>query len=378
LRSRFGLDPLLSQFETRRPMNSRHQISGAAIALIKRFEGYREKSARLHDGRWTIGYGHTLTAREGARVDEPDAEALLQYDLIAVAHAVNEWTYAPLTQNQFDALVSFAFNVGVENFRHSTTLRRLNEGRMLEAGMAMELWRRADFEGERIVVDALVRRRSCEKTLFLKPVDAWPAAPTPILPPKLDYDTDLVMPSQTPTVVRADLDGDRAVATRESAPIEVPTPPAPVIAPSATETAAAAVAARLEGLFPEGDLDPEGGANRLPGVAATPISHPVPIPPEPSLFDKPLSGAAIPAAAPGPAIDWQSTARRSSSGTSWLFALAILGVAMFLAAVLWGFKTPGIGPLLGWGLGGLGIASVAVAAYLLLARLPDRDSSGGD
>ncbi|HZK98663.1 MAG TPA: lysozyme, partial [Caulobacteraceae bacterium] len=193
-------------------MKARHQISGAAIALITRFEGYRATAARLDDGRWTIGYGHTLTAREGARVDVADAEALLQYDLIAIAHAVNERTYAPLNQNQFDALVSFAFNIGIENFRRSATLRRLNEGRMLEAALAMELWRRADFEGERIVIDALVRRRACEKTLFLTPAGAWPAAPTPMLPPKLDYDTGSVMPSQTPTAVRARLDGDRAVA----------------------------------------------------------------------------------------------------------------------------------------------------------------------
>jgi GH24 family phage-related lysozyme (muramidase) len=64
-------------------MKPRHQISRAAIDLIKRFEGYRAKAARLADGRWTIGYGHTLTAREGAEVSERDAEALLLYDLIA-------------------------------------------------------------------------------------------------------------------------------------------------------------------------------------------------------------------------------------------------------------------------------------------------------
>ena len=129
-------------------MKPRHQVSRAAVDLIKRFEGYRMKAAQLPDGRWTIGYGHTLTAREGATVSEKDAEALLLYDLIAVAHAVNEHTYAPLNQNQFDALTCFAFNIGVSNFTRSGVLRRINEGSLLQAACAMEMWRKADFGGE--------------------------------------------------------------------------------------------------------------------------------------------------------------------------------------------------------------------------------------
>ena len=128
-------------------MKPRYQVSRSAIELIKRFEGYRHQSARLADGRWTIGYGHTLTAREGAEVSEQDAEALLIYDLIAVAHSVNEWVYTPLTQNQFDALTAFAFNIGLDSFRGSSVLRRLNEGALIQAACAMELWRKAEFEG---------------------------------------------------------------------------------------------------------------------------------------------------------------------------------------------------------------------------------------
>ena len=103
-------------------MTPRHKVSKAAVELIKTFEGYRSKAAQLPDGRWTIGFGHTLTAREGAQVSEQDAEALLLYDLIAIAHAVNEQTFTPLTQNQFDALCCFAFNIGVDNFRRSSVL----------------------------------------------------------------------------------------------------------------------------------------------------------------------------------------------------------------------------------------------------------------
>ena len=148
-------------------MEPRHRVSRAAIELIKRFEGYRQTAAQLPDGRWTIGHGHTLTARQGAEVSADDAEALLLYDLIAVAHAINEAVFTPLTQNQFDALASFVFNVGLDSFHQSRVLKRLNEGALIQAACAMEMWRKASVGGERIVVDALVRRRAVEKTLFL-------------------------------------------------------------------------------------------------------------------------------------------------------------------------------------------------------------------
>ena len=141
-------------------MLSRHRVSRAAIELIKRFEGYRRTAAQMPDGRWTIGYGHTLTARAGAEVSEADAEALLVYDLIAVQHAVNESVLAPISQNEFDALCSFAFNIGIDNVRRSQVLKRINAGATVQAACAMELWRKTDFEGERIVLDALVRRRA--------------------------------------------------------------------------------------------------------------------------------------------------------------------------------------------------------------------------
>src|SRR5436190_426149 len=141
-------------------MKPRHQLSRGGLELVKRFEGYRRASARLADGGWTIGYGHTKSAREGAEVSEADAEALLIYDLMAVQADVNRLVFTPLTQNQYDALVSFAFNVGPDAFRTSGVLRRINEGSMLQAAFALEMWRKSDFEGERIVIDALIRRRS--------------------------------------------------------------------------------------------------------------------------------------------------------------------------------------------------------------------------
>lgn len=232
-------------------MKPRHQVSRVAVDLIKRFEGYRQKAAQLPDGRWTVGYGHTLTAREGASVSEKDAEALLLYDLISVAHSVNEHTYAPLNQNQFDALVCFAFNIGLDNFLRSGVLRRINEGSLLQAACAMEMWRKADFEGERIVIDALVRRRAAEKTLFLTPANGeWVPAPSPVLRPKVDYDASCAIPKQTPIAVNARTEGDRVVAEREEGlPLNVVAPEED--GPTATEQSAAAVAARLEAILPD-------------------------------------------------------------------------------------------------------------------------------
>lgn len=232
-------------------MKPRHQVTRTAVDLIKRFEGYRQKAAQLPDGRWTVGYGHTLTAREGASVSEKDAEALLLYDLISVAHSVNEHTYAPLNQNQFDSLVCFAFNIGLDNFLRSGVLRRINEGSLLQAACAMEMWRKADFEGERIVIDALVRRRSAEKTLFLTPANGeWVPAPSPVLRPKVDYDASCAIPKQTPIAVNARTEGDRVVAQREEGlPLNVVVPEED--GPTATEQSAAAVAARLEAILPD-------------------------------------------------------------------------------------------------------------------------------
>jgi lysozyme len=225
-------------------MKPRHQVSRAALELIERFEGYRARAARLPDGRWTIGYGHTRTAREGAEVSQSDAEALLIYDLIEVSAAVNEWTYAPLTQAQFDALCSFALNIGLENFRTSQVLRKVNEGAMLQAACAIDMWRKAEFEGERIVVDALVRRRAAEKALFLTSTDAY--APTPLLPPLVDYEASNLVPRREPAEVRTSLDGDRATAERITPPppqaaseaqATVPDlPPAPEPAPQSEPT----------------------------------------------------------------------------------------------------------------------------------------------
>lgn len=267
-------------------MKPRHQVSRAALELIERFEGYRAKAARLPDGRWTIGYGHTKTAREGAEVSQSDAEALLIYDLIEVSAAVNDWTHAPLNQAQFDALCSFALNIGLENFRTSQVLRKVNEGAMLQAACAIDMWRKAEFEGERIVVDALVRRRAAEKALFLTSTDAY--APTPLLPPLVDYEASNLVPRREPAEVRTSLQGDQAVAERVTAPPPQVPSEAPAAMPEAQPepwTAPAATSASGEATpWPSFNPDAiEPAAPPAPSEPAwTPPEPPIPAPAPPA------------------------------------------------------------------------------------------------
>ena len=285
-------------------MRPRNRVSSVGLELVKRFEGYRRQAAQLPDGRWTIGYGHTLTAREGAQVSEQDAESLLIYDLNGASKTVSELVFTPLNQNQFDALCSFAFNLGPDEFRRSDVLKRLNEGGMVQAACAMEMWRKAEFEGEEIVVDALVRRRAAEKILFLTPVgDAFVPAPSAVLRPRIDVGADDLVPADTPTQLATSLYGASVVVTRGAAPPPEPTPepspppepppppppppsppePEPVIEPAfdlppepavdRVTAAAEAVTARLETLF----ADPaDYGAE--PAALAEPETEPEPAP----------------------------------------------------------------------------------------------------
>jgi lysozyme len=224
-------------------VKSHYQVSQAGLELIMSFEGYREFAAQLPDGGWTLGYGHTKTARFGAQVTRADAKMLLLYDLTEINLAMGELIFTPLSQNQIDALSSFIFNVGQHAFQTSTVLRRVNEGALLEAACAIDLWRRAEIQGDQIIVDALVRRRAAEKALFLTPSSGWAPAPSPVVRARLDQDVWGAMPSSRPLAVHAPLVGELATA-------EIVHEPAPE-AGSRLENASDAVSERLQAILPE-------------------------------------------------------------------------------------------------------------------------------
>lgn len=197
------------------------RLTRASIELVKQFEGLRRTAARLEGGGWTIGYGHTVSAREGTTVDESAAEALLMFDLDRSARLVDDLTFTPLNDNQFSALVAFAFSVGAAAFRRSDVLKRVNEGALLQAAAEIELWRLAEFEDERLVVDALVRRRAAEKLLFLTPPEGFHPLPSAVVPPLFDAAAPELRARADGLAgavgLRTPLDGPVAVSERDEA-----------------------------------------------------------------------------------------------------------------------------------------------------------------
>lgn len=144
-------------------MTQPSRISQAGLDLIKDFEGLRLSAYRDPVGVVTIGYGHTKTARMGQVISAQEAEALLREDVAHFEHCVSRLVEAPLEQHQFDALVSFAYNLGCGALERSTLLKKLNA--LDYPGAADELlrWNRAGGQ----VLRGLVRRREAERALFL-------------------------------------------------------------------------------------------------------------------------------------------------------------------------------------------------------------------
>ena len=103
------------------------KTSRDALNAIKEFEGLRLQAYKCPAGVWTIGYGHTDGVTDGMEITERQATALLKADLIPVEKAVNELGVCK-TQGQFDALVDFAFNLGIEALKGSTLLKCIRRG----------------------------------------------------------------------------------------------------------------------------------------------------------------------------------------------------------------------------------------------------------
>ena len=138
------------------------ETSQNGIELIKEFEGCRQVAYQDSVGVWTIGYGHTKTAYEGQLAIKKTCDKLLAEDIAEFEEYVNKLVKVPLTQNQFDALVVWTFNLGPTNLNESTMLRKLNEGDYGSVPDEMRRWNKAGGE----VLNGLVRRRNAEAELF--------------------------------------------------------------------------------------------------------------------------------------------------------------------------------------------------------------------
>jgi lysozyme len=137
-------------------------------SFVASFEGLRLTAYQDSVGVWTIGYGHTLNVTPGMVITEAQAFALLAIDLGKASNAVNYFLVdkgVKLTQDEFDALCDFVFNLGATAFQNSTMLKLLLAGHIEQAAYQFDLW---DHAGGKMVA-GLLRRRQAETELFEKP-----------------------------------------------------------------------------------------------------------------------------------------------------------------------------------------------------------------
>lgn len=144
------------------------QTSEKGIALIKEFEGCKLTAYQDSVGVWTIGYGWTQPVdgkpiRAGMTIKQETAERLLKTGLVSYESDVSRLVKVGLNQGQFDALVSFTYNLGARSLSTSTLLRKLNAGDYAGAADDFLRWNKAGGK----VLNGLTRRREAERALFL-------------------------------------------------------------------------------------------------------------------------------------------------------------------------------------------------------------------
>lgn len=141
------------------------KASDACVQLIKTFEGLSTSAYVCPAGVLTIGYGHTRDVEKGQVITEKRATVLLMEDLASVAEEVTRILGTQVSQNEFDALCSFTFNLGSGSLLKSTLLKKLKAGDRQGAAQEFLKWNKA---GGRSLA-GLTRRREAEKRLFETP-----------------------------------------------------------------------------------------------------------------------------------------------------------------------------------------------------------------
>lgn len=142
------------------------QINDAGRQLIKKFEALRFRAypdPATGGKPWTIGYGHTAGVTNGDACSQTQADHWLDEDILSTASAVEKAIEVVLSDNQYAALVSFAFNVGIDNFRRSTLLRMINAEDFDGAADQFLRWNKAAGK----VLAGLTKRREAERELFI-------------------------------------------------------------------------------------------------------------------------------------------------------------------------------------------------------------------
>lgn len=147
-------------------------FSDNGVALLKSLEGFRSTAYKDSGGKMTIGYGHLIVNGDGTCVgdilEEVQATGLLKQDVQSAVDCVNACVTVPLNQNQFDALVIFAYNVGNGALQNSTLLHLLNSGDFDGAADQFLVWCKIHTaQGMFVEVAGLKNRRLAEQNLFL-------------------------------------------------------------------------------------------------------------------------------------------------------------------------------------------------------------------
>ncbi|NEO55458.1 MAG: lysozyme [Okeania sp. SIO3B5] len=148
------------------------KISQNCLNIIKKWEGLYLDAYLNSVEIWSIGYGITeysdgKKVKQGDEISIQQARKFLQYKVDKVTDEVNQLIRVSLTQNQFDALVSFCYNVGITTFKYSTLLEKLNQGDYQSAANEFPKWNKVMVNGVKTILPSLVERRDNEKNLFL-------------------------------------------------------------------------------------------------------------------------------------------------------------------------------------------------------------------
>ena len=140
------------------------KISNKGKDLIKKYEGCKLEAYKCPAGIWTIGYGHTdANVTSGTKITQEQANKLFNQDIKKFEKGVEQMVKVLINQNQFDALVSFSFNLGLGALQNSTLLKKLNAKDYQGAANEFDRW---VYAGNK-KLEGLIRRRREEKELFL-------------------------------------------------------------------------------------------------------------------------------------------------------------------------------------------------------------------